>query len=260
VIDLHCHILPGIDDGPDTLEAAVELARQLASDGVSVVAATPHYRDDHPGVRPSELSDRCQELSDTLQSDGLTLQIVPAAEVDLIRALDATDEELVQVSYGQRGSDLLVESPYGPLPTSFDERLFGLAVQGYRILLAHPERNPTFQQRPRLLGELVRRGVLLQITSDSLRRRRKRQASGELARALVADRLAHVLATDAHGARTPDRGLLYAGVAEARQLAGSYADWMVEDAPAAILAGEALTTAPPAPQQAKRSWWRPRRA
>jgi protein-tyrosine phosphatase len=130
VIDLHCHILPGVDDGPDTLDGALELARELAGAGVRTVAATPHLRDDHPGVRAVELAARCGELTEVLA--GIELEVVPAAEVDVVRALEASDEELRLASFGQRGTDLLLETPYGPLPTSFDDQVFQLSVRGFR--------------------------------------------------------------------------------------------------------------------------------
>ena len=244
MIDLHCHLLPGIDDGTEDAEEAIDLASQLTTAGVHTVAATPHLRDDHPAVRAEELAGRCSELSEALRAAGIGLEVVPAAEVDLVRALEATDQELRLASYGGRGTDILLEAPYGPLPTSFEEQVFRLSVRGYRILLAHPERNPTLKGDPGRLYELVRRGVLLQVTGDSLLPRRTRSRTVDLARSLVAEGVAHVIASDAHGPRGPSREPLSAGVAEARELAGAYADWMVEDAPAAILAGQPLPAPP----------------
>jgi protein-tyrosine phosphatase len=247
VIDLHCHILPGIDDGAATTDDAVELARQMVGAGVRTVAATPHLREDYPDVRVADLASRCEDLAATLRSAEIALDVRSAAEVDLLNALDATDDELRLASYDQRGKDILLETPYGPLPTSFEEQIFRLSVRDYRILLAHPERNPTLQNDPARLSELVRRGVLIQVTASSLVPRRSRSRTVEYARFLVANAEAHVLASDAHGSGGPRRGLLTAGLAEARALVGSYADWMVEDAPAAILAGEPLPR-PPGPR------------
>lgn len=252
MIDLHCHILPGIDDGPETAGDAVGLARQLVAAGVTTVAATPHLRDDHPAVRPAELADRCADLAKRLRTHEVALEVIPAAEIDLVRAIEATDEDRRLASYGQRGTDILLEVPYGPLTTNFEEQVFALRVRGYRILLAHPERNPSLQRDPARLTDLVRGGVLLQVTAGSLLPRAPASRSRELARSLVANGMAHVLASDAHGPQGPRRESLGAGLVEARALAGVYADWMVQEAPAAILAGEAL----PQPPAARR---RPRR-
>ena len=220
------------------------MARAAELDGVTTMAATPHVREDHPRVRPAELANRCLQLNDRLAAAGVGLTVVPGGEVDLLWAGRATEDHLRLVSYGQRGSDLLVETPYGLLPDRFEEILFRLAVLGFRVLLAHPERNPTFQRSPERLEGLVRRGVLVQVTALSLARRNKRSRSRRLALGLVERGLAHVIASDAHSAawREPD---LSAGLAAAARVAKARANWMVTDAPAAILAGEPMPPAPP---------------
>jgi protein-tyrosine phosphatase len=242
VIDLHCHVLPGIDDGPRDTEGSVALAVASARAGVRVLAATPHLRHDHPGVVPGELAARCEELARRLPPD-LELELVPAAEVDPVLAQRTSDEELRLASYRQRGTDLLVETPYGSLPPNFEELLFAITVRGYRILLAHPERNPDLQARPERLEDLVRRGVLLQITAPALLARRRSPAR-RLATLLIERGLAHVLASDAHSAERQRPPVLPEAVAVAAGMDAPRARWMVEDAPAAILAGEPL---PPEP-------------
>lgn len=143
MVDIHCHILPGIDDGPPDTEGSIALARALSA-GAFAVTATPHLRSDHPRVIVGELAGRCESLNETLSRHDVKLVVVPAAEVDLLWAQIASTESLVRASYGQRGTDLLVETPYGPLPPNFKGLLSQLVSEGFRILLAHPERNPTF--------------------------------------------------------------------------------------------------------------------
>jgi protein-tyrosine phosphatase len=252
LIDLHCHILPGIDDGPQAMEDSVELARAFERDGIRTVAATPHLREDHPRVRADELEGRCRRLEQELRRVGLQLGIVPAGEVDIVWGLEAQEDELRQVSFAQRGTDLLVETPSGPLPSNFEDLLFRLTIRGYRILLAHPERNPTFQRDPRRLTALAERGALVQVMATSLAPGPGRARSTRMARSLVTEGLAHVLASDAHGPDIPGRMDLATGLQIARKLVGPHADWMVMDAPAAVLAGEPL---PPRPSRRK-SWWR----
>lgn len=153
VIDLHCHLLPALDDGPAEEQASIALARGLVEDGVRIAAATPHLRSDHPDVAPAELAGRCRALEDRCADEGVPLRIVPGGEVDLLWAQSASAEDLALASYGQRGSDLLVETPYGPLPRSFERLVSELQEAGFRILLAHPERSPTFQQDPQRLAD-----------------------------------------------------------------------------------------------------------
>jgi protein-tyrosine phosphatase len=247
MIDLHCHLLPGIDDGPGTAEESVELGDAAFADGIRVAAATPHLRGDYPMVRAEELAARCEQLRTTFDAYCVPLEVVPAAEVSLSWAEEATEEELRLASYGQQGTDLLLETPYPPLPPDFERRIFELfTTRGIRVLLAHPERNPTFQHDPERLMELVRRDVLVQVTAHSLAGAARRSRSRRLAEALVQEGLAHVIASDSHGPRR-SLPMLSDAVAVAESIAPERARWMVSDAPAAIIAGAPLVP-PPLPR------------
>lgn len=246
MIDLHAHLLPGLDDGPRTEDDAVALARASMEAGVWTIAATPHLRHDHPSVVPAELADRCARLVSRLRQESITLKVVPGGEVDIHWAQQASDEDLRLASYGQRGRWLLVETPYGTVSDLFEELLFRLTARGFRTLLAHPERSPSFQRRPERLRALVERGVLVQVTAHALTRSYRRDPARRLAEALVRESLAHVLASDAHragGRRTT--GLREGALAADRLLLGAGA-YMTQVAPAAILAGQEPEP-PPAP-------------
>ena len=246
MIDLHAHVLPGIDDGPADLEGSLALLEAAARARTRVIAATPHLRSDYPDVDVRAIGAACAELQARVPP-AWNLRIVPAAEVDLVWALDAGDEQLRLASYGQRGRDLLVETPFGFLPGFFDTALTELGRRGYRITLAHPELNPTLQERPERVATLARSGVLLQVTGTSLLTDPARSARARLARRLVADGLAHLLASDAHSAgpwRPPGLG---EALAAARRLAPGRAGWMVTAAPAAVLTGKPLPPLPPLP-------------
>jgi len=245
VIDLHCHVLPGIDDGPDDIDSSVALAEAAAAVGTTVLAATPHARHDHPLVDLARLPESCAEVNERVPA-GCNITVIPAAEVDLLWAQRASDEDLRLASFGQRGTDILIETPYGVLPDTFEDLLFQISVRGYRILLAHPERNEAFQRDPTRLREMAARGVLLQITLPALLRNDRRSRSRKLAIDLVREGLAHNLASDAHSAgpwRSPD---LRAGLDVLAEISPARAEWMVTDVPQAILAGQPL---PPAPLQ-----------
>jgi protein-tyrosine phosphatase len=243
VIDLHAHVLPGIDDGPADVEASREMLAVAAADGTRVIAATPHLREDHPLVRPERIAPGCSELAGS--HDGI--ELVPGGEVDLAWALSAEPEELELVTYGGRGTDLLLETPYGELTETFEELVFGLRARGLRVMLAHPELNPTFQRTPGRLAELVQTGVLLQLTARSLVAGR-RSATRRLAESLVREGLAHVLASDAHSPGPWRPPGLSEGVAAVEAIAPGRGEWMVTAAPAAILAGEPLPAAPALPR------------
>jgi protein-tyrosine phosphatase len=248
MIDLHSHVLPGLDDGPDEIEESIELVRFAAAQGTTLLAATPHLRADYPDVLIEDVARACADLNERVPAH-TGLEVIPAAEVDVFWAHRATDEQLRLASFGQRGTDLLVETPYGPVPDNFEDLLFRVTVRGFRVLLAHPERNPSFQREPGRLSEMVGRGVLLQITVPSLVARDRASRSRKLAMQLVREGLAHNMASDSHSASESFRPpYLRRGVQALAELAPAYAEWMVTDAPAAILAGEGL---PPAPRVAE---------
>jgi protein-tyrosine phosphatase len=244
VIDLHVHILPGIDDGPPDLSQSLRLGRAAVDDGIQIVAATPHLREDHPRVRPGELARRCADLNAALAGAEIALEVVPGGELDVLWALDATPEQLRQVSFGQRGTDVLLETPYGAIAPSFDAAIEHLISLGYRVLLAHPERNRTFQQAPGRLAALVRRGVLIQVTAGSVASREAKSRSRDLAWRLIENGFAHVIASDSHSATTFRPPDLSAAVAQLSSQNPALAQWLVIDSPLAILAGNPL---PPAP-------------
>lgn len=248
MIDLHCHILPGIDDGTSTDEEALTLAAAASRDGVTTIAATPHLRRDYPLVRPAELAHRVELLQRELNARGVPVRLVCAGEVDTLWASKASESELTLVSYAQRGTDLLLETPYGFLPPIFEPLIADLRDLGYRILLAHPERNPTFQGDPAHLKRLAREGVLLQVGADSLALAPRRSPSRRLALMLIEEGLAHVIASDAHGPKLGRGPELWPAVAATGRSARARAAWMVRDAPAAILAGDPL---PPAPHRTR---------
>jgi protein-tyrosine phosphatase len=235
VIDLHTHILPGLDDGAPDLEAALDLARESFEQGVSVIAATPHVRPDFPAVEPSTIATETESLQRHLEAAAIPLRLVPAGEVDLTWAVEAPQDALRLVSYAGCGAWVLVETPYGPLPSLFEALLEELRFQDLEILLAHPERNPSFQDEPKRLRALVDRGIYIQVTAASLASRR-RCKSRQLALALVKEGLAHVIASDAHSAGV--RSSLRAGLLAAAREDPVRAHWMVTDAPAAILEAE----------------------
>jgi protein-tyrosine phosphatase len=243
MIDLHSHVLPGIDDGPTDIAESVAFAEAAAAQGTTVLAATPHVRHDFPLVDVGQLAASCAELNERLPA-GLGLVVSPGAEVDLLWAQDANDDELRLASLGQHGKDLLVETPYGLIPDNFEDLLFRVSVRGYRILLAHPERNPTFQRDPARLKQIAGRGVLIQITLPSVLARDRGSRSRKLAFSLVGEGLAHNLASDSHSSGSWRPPALRAGVQELAEQAPAYAEWMVTDAAAAILEGEPLPHPP----------------
>src|ERR1039458_2828725 len=196
-VDIHAHILPGIDDGPEGLEGSLAMARAAAESGITTLVATPHLRADYPNVHVRELAERCQALQEATDREQIPLRIVSGAEVSLVWALEANDEELKLASYGQRGSDLLIETPSDV--TMIDGHLYTVRAKGFRITLAHPERSGQFQSDPERIQSLSEQGVLLEVNGEALMFPR-RSASRKLAEHLCRTGQAHALASDGHRA------------------------------------------------------------
>lgn len=252
LVDIHAHLLPGIDDGPDTIEQSLEMARAAVASGTATIAATPHLRSDFPDVHVGELADRCDSVVRELARQQIALQVVCGAEVSAPWAVEAGDDELRLASFGQRGRDLLVETPWTTFPM-LPRLLELLREKGYRVTLAHPERWSAWHRDPAPLQELVAEGTLLQVNADSLLGRPSSPVT-RLARYLCSQGLAHAIGSDGHrGARWRPVTRLADALEAAADLVGTErARWMASDAPAAILAGEELPPSPALASQPKR--------
>lgn len=248
LVDIHAHVLPGIDDGPRDLSGTLELARSAAEAGITRIAATPHLRSDFPDVHVEEIAARAERVQAELEAVGIDLEVVPGAEVSLIWALEASDEQLRLASYGQRGQDVLIETPEDV--SMLEQLLYEVRIRGLRVTLAHPERSGHFQHDAARLTRLAEQGVLLQVNADALLAP-ARSSLRRLAARLCWEGTAHVIASDGHRGhdwRPVDR-LAKGAEALAKLVGPERARWMVTDAPAAILAGQPL---PPEPEVQRR--------
>jgi protein-tyrosine phosphatase len=244
VIDLHSHLLPGIDDGAADIAASVAMGRAAVEGGVEQIVATPHvsgtYQNDartFPG--------RVAAVQAALDEAGLALRVHSGAEVSHAMVNDLPDAALRACTLGD-GDYLLLEPPYtGPAPF-IDRMAEDLQSRGYKILIAHPERIGAFQRNIDLLARLVELGCLTSVTAGSV----AGQFGGAVRRFsadLFARGLVHNLASDAHDAefRSPAlRPTLDEACAQMPELADSLG-YLTVDVPAAILAGEVPGGKPP---------------
>jgi protein-tyrosine phosphatase len=239
VIDLHSHVLPGLDDGAADLDEAVAICRAAAEDGIHVLAATPHVRDDYP-TTPEQME---EALAAVRAAAGDSVRLVSGGEIDLGR-LDRPRDELARFALAGNPNYLLVETPYGGWPLDLPEKLFRLLASGITPVLAHPERNAEVQQRPELLEAIVAGGTLVQLTAASVDGRLGRRARS-CAATLLDRELAHLLASDAHAP-----SLRAIGMSAAVEALGDeqLARWLTVELPGAIVDHESL---PPRPRTAR---------
>jgi protein-tyrosine phosphatase len=250
VIDLHCHLLPGVDDGPPDLEASLALARAAAAAGTRTVVATPHI-DHRWGVDPEGVPAAVQRMRAALHEAHIELDVRPGGEVDLSRLADLTPAQRDAVRLGG-GPYLLLETPHRDLQgAGFATAVAQLRRRGETIVLAHPERSPALRRRPEHVAELVGMGVLCSITSSALLGRFG-SAVRDFALRLLREGLVHNVASDAHEPRRRGPELLSGLHAAEREVPGvlAQARWLTREVPEAILAGAPLPARPPLPEPA----------
>jgi protein-tyrosine phosphatase len=254
VIDLHSHVLPGIDDGPQTVEGSVALARAAAATGIRTLVATPHVSWRYPNDADT-ISRLVSELNTRLSSEEIALDVLCGGEIAMTRAMDMEPGQLPRLGLGG-GPWLLVEPPFTAVVAGLDSILMDLQRQGHRILLAHPERCPAFHRDPRMLESLVRAGVLTSITAGSFVGRFGSEVR-RFALHLASEGLIHNVASDMHDlTRRPP------GIAQELKQAGlgALTDWLTQAVPAAILDDQEIPSRPAVivkdTSQTRRQWWR----
>jgi protein-tyrosine phosphatase len=251
MIDLHSHILAGLDDGARTMEDSLRMCLIGFQDGIRTIVATPHtlssfYRNDREGIL-----DKVQDLNAALVRSGHQIlddktgefqsgiRVLPGADVhlgaDILQQIDAGQV----LTVADRGTFLLLEFPFNAVPPGTEEILFQLMARGITPIISHPERNLEIGRNPRRYGEMIRLGCLGQVTAMSL-------TGGfgpvvqRLSEVLLKRRLVHLIASDAHSPnkRPP---ILSSGVQSAARIIGKKAAWkMVTDYPRAVLEGRRM--------------------
>lgn len=244
VIDLHSHILPGLDDGARDLEESLEIVRALAQDGVRIVAATPHVRDDYP-TAPEAMERALALVRAAVSEVGLAIDVRGGAEISLGRLGRLGPGELERYGLGGNPRLVLLEYPYHGLPLSLASECSQLRQRGIVPVIAHPERSREVQERPEDLRGAVGAGAVVQLTAASIEGRLGR-AAASCARRLLELELAHLIASDAHAPGVREAGLSHAAAAVGSPELGR---WLTESVPAALLAGEEL---PPRPATRRR--------
>lgn len=228
-LDLHAHVLAGVDDGPDTIEGALDLLRALQDEGVTTVAATPHVHPAYPTTVETR-DERLAQVREAVQDAGLTIVVVQGGELDLEYAAAYDDDQIRAWALGG-GPAVLVEFPWGPTwPLALAPTCRDLRLRGFLPIVAHPERARPVQQRPERLDDVIASGAVCQITNGSLAGRFGETAQ-RTAFDLLRERRGHLMASDAHGASSRRPSFAGARTALAAELGAEYADALERAAP-----------------------------
>lgn len=231
--DLHCHMLPGIDDGAPTREVALDMARMAVADGIQVTACTPHI---YPGLYENTASGIAAAIADfraALDAEGIPLQLVMGADVHLDPAMvDGLQSGRIPTLNGSRY--FLFEPPHHVAPPRLEDALFRVMAAGYVPVLTHPERLSWIDSHYPLFAELVKRGVWMQLTSASVTGKFGKVAA-YWAHKFLEDGLVHILASDAHHSRKRPPNLSEAREWVAARYGREEAEAMVLTRPRGIL-------------------------
>lgn len=198
-VDIHCHILPSVDDGPTSWDESLAMARIAVADGTRTMVATPHQLGGYECNRGDMIRSRVQQMQARLDQRGIPLEVLPGADVRIMPEMLAGLRSGNVLTIGDTGVYVLLELPhdvYFPV----EPVLESLAREGMHGILSHPERNRGLLQDPQLAAHLVQRGCAMQVTAGSLV-----GAFGptcqEMSEWIFEHGLAHLVASDGHGSR-----------------------------------------------------------
>lgn len=235
MIDLHCHILPAIDDGAADMDEALALLRLAQQQGISHMVATPHVQSGYYDNTVASINEALQGLRSAADAAGISIQLAAAAELRVEPQLIQLAERKALPLLGHYQGDmlLLLEFPHSHIPPGSDKLIKYLARLGYRIMVAHPERNRELQQDPAKINQLTRLDCLFQLTAASVL-----GVMGDkplqLAKQYLTDGIFTVAATDCHSLKRRPPQLAEAKAQIAQWTSPELAQQLLLDTPALI--------------------------
>ena len=219
LIDLHSHILPGIDDGPESLEHSIELALAYERAGYVTVVATSHWIAGSRWVPASErIVEGVSQLNRAIAENGLGLKVLPGMEIGLDPRIPDYLDEGVVLTLGD-SKYALVETPFQKLPMGWEDIIFKITSKGYFVLLAHPERCQQLLLEPQLIEKIAHSGAYIQVNYDSFIGNSGPEAT-QTARRLAIQGKIHCLASDTHDIRYRHIGSVNKATVEIEKLVG----------------------------------------
>jgi protein-tyrosine phosphatase len=243
MIDLHCHMLPGIDDGAADLEVALEMARLAVADGITVTACTPHIMPGVYGNTGPQIRAAIEAFAKELAAAAIPLRLVPGADVHLATDLVAGLRN-GQVLTLNDSRYFLFEPPHHVMPPRLEHAVFDIMTGGYQPVLTHPERLTWIEDHYDVMQRLAKAGVWMQITCGSVTGRFGRRPQYWADR-MIDEGLVHILATDAHNLRNRSPSMAKSRDMVAERLGEAEADNMVLTRPQGILDNVDPETMPP---------------
>lgn len=201
MIDIHCHILPGLDDGASDLEESLEMARIAEKEGIKKIVATPHHQNGKYTNTKADIIEKTKELNEHLQAEGIDLEILPGQEPRIYGELlkDLEKDEILTVA--RHPAYVLVELPSNHVPRYTGQLLFDIQMKGLTPVIVHPERNSELMEQPDKLYKFVKNGAATQVTAASITGYFGKNIQ-KFTEEIIEANLAHFFASDAHNAKS----------------------------------------------------------
>ena len=240
LVDLHAHLLPGLDDGPQTMQESLAMARLAGEDGTEIILATPHQRDVMLGSSIQNVQNLVAQLNEALEQEagpgGRPLRVLPGMENHIeLNLPDWVEDGTALTINGTRF--ILCEPPYTAYPPYADEVLFRLQLMRFVPVIAHPERNTILAEDQKRLKAMVERGMLLQLSAGSFVGEYGPQVQ-RAAESLLRRGLVHAIGSDMHGTTGPRSPILSQAYRRVAELAGEeQASRLFDETPRMIIHG-----------------------
>lgn len=254
MIDLHAHVLPALDDGPQDMAGAVALCAQAADDGTQTIVASPHMLNGVFFVTPQQIRDGVVALEDELRRQAIPLRVLPGADVHAVPDVVESVRDRRVMTIADGGRYLLLELDHDVIAPGIERLLFGLRLAGVTPIVTHPERIGEVQRNPERIRPLVEAGIPMQLTAMSLTGDFGPEAHA-CALTLVRRQLVHFVASDAHSARHRGAGLAAARKVVAGLVGEDTAAQVFVDRPRAVIEGRPITLPEPIDDRKPEPFW-----
>jgi protein-tyrosine phosphatase len=201
LIDLHCHLLPGVDDGAKDLQESVEMAKMAVAEGITHIVATPHHNNGQYSNSKEKIMAKVREFQEALQMENIPLTILPGQEPRINGEILQNFENGELLTINDSGKYVLIELPSNHVPRYTEQILFDLQMKELTPIIVHPERNQEIIENPEILYQLVKRGACTQITASSITGHFGKKIK-KFTFDLIEANLTHFIASDAHNVTT----------------------------------------------------------
>lgn len=248
MIDINCHILPGIDNGPKDIEESVAIAKSALAQGIDTIVATPKHMNGEYHNFKQEIIKQVDILNQRLQEEQIAIAVLPGQEIriygEMIESL--AKDHLLTINETQ--GYLLIDLPSNHIPSYMMQLIFNLQIKGYKPIIAHPETNPFIREDPDLLYELVKQGAFIQLATDSIVGKNSRKVQ-KFSLEIIEARLAHFIGSEAK------QGSAYSyqeAVRKVRKHFGNEMNYLFYENAMYLTKGEAIITEEPVRIKKKR--------